>query len=73
MIKDAQENAHNLLEDSKHSHQVVDVGQIVCAVSMETWVAAEIPSGDHPEPSNQPPAALPDSVNMEWVKLQMIN
>lgn len=53
------------LEDSKHSHQVADDGQIVDVVSMETWVAAAIPSGDHPEPSNQQPAALPDPVNIE--------
>lgn len=60
---------HIHLVDSKYSHQVADVGQIVGAVSMETWVAAAIPSGDHPEPSNQQPAALPDSGNMEQAKL----
>lgn len=59
---------HIHLEDSKWSHQVADVGHIVDAVSMETWVAAVIPSGDHPELSNQQPAALSDSVNMGQAK-----
>lgn len=55
-------------EDSNYSHRVADAGHIVDAVSMETWVAAEIPSGDHPELSNQQPAALSESVNMEQAK-----
>lgn len=59
---------HIHLEDSKWSHQAADVGHIVDVVSMETWVAAAIPSGDHPELSSQQPAALSDTVNMEPAK-----
>lgn len=49
----------------RHLYQAAGAGRLVGAVSMERRVAGEIPSVDHPELSNQLPAALPYSIHMQ--------
>lgn len=48
----------------RYLYQTADAGQHVGGVSMGRQEAGEIPSVDHPELSNQLPAALPYSVHM---------
>lgn len=49
----------------RHFYQAAGAEWHVGAVSTERWVAGHIPSVDHPELSNQLPAALPCSIHME--------
>lgn len=49
----------------RYFYQAAGAGCRVGAVSTERRVAGEIPSGDHPELSNQLPAALPYSIHIK--------